>query len=71
MVSLLYNADYNYLHSDAGECVGANLTRCSDGQCLHKELKCDGYPQCKDHDDEEQCGKLGKNKYMPCFSSHK
>lgn len=32
-----------------------NQYRCSDGACIQLIYKCDGYADCADHSDEQNC----------------
>ena len=43
---------YEYYYDDK---CNTNEFQCDDGSCVHKLLKCDGFPDCNSGEDEVGC----------------
>lgn len=71
MTNILFYVHYTYNHTGS-ECLnkwkllhatknqelcGASKFHCGDGQCIKDILRCDGYYDCNNFADEQNCGK--------------
>lgn len=43
-----------FLHPGDGRCSSGEF-QCSNGQCVSINMRCDSYPDCQDHSDEDGC----------------
>ena len=41
--------------AESKEC-GPDEFRCGDGSCIDVRARCNSYPECRDHSDEQNCG---------------
>jgi hypothetical protein len=42
----------------ADDCPPSTSYQCKDGKCISREYVCNGIRDCKDSEDERQCGEL-------------